>query len=331
MRATGPQPIAAADALAGLDGVAELAQPLDVTAHAALGHPELPRELRTRPHGTRLEQPEELEQSCRRGHAAGLAPTEVSICPAVLPAWRHDDHDQHLADLLVDQLDWHWRHQLRPRLDGVGDEEYRWEPAAGTSADAAASTPRSGRAGATSPSTSPSPSRPTASHHDRVAARAPDRRRDRGPQRLPLRRSALRLRGLGLRGSGGRGDRAARRGLRRLDRGRARSGRGGARPPVRTGRGPWADRSMAELVLHVNREVIHHGAEIALLRDLWADGLGSSPREDAAHARHAPTRRQRTRRPRRLRRPAARRVPLRRLRSHRRARPPRAPCPWAPW
>lgn len=175
------------------------------------------------------------------------------------------------------------------------------------------------------------PSRPTASHHDRVAARAPDRRRDRGPQRLPLRRSALRLRGLGLRGSGSRGDRAARRGLRRLDRGRARSGRGGARPPVRTGRGPWADRSMAELVLHVNREVIHHGAEIALLRDLWADGLGSSPREDAAHARHAPTRRQRTRRPRRLRRPAARRVPLRRLRSHRRARPPRAPCPWAPW
>jgi hypothetical protein len=27
---------------------------------------------------------------------------------------------------------------------------------------------------------------------------------------------------------------------------------------------------MAELVLHINREVIHHGAEIALLRDLYA-------------------------------------------------------------
>ena len=26
---------------------------------------------------------------------------------------------------------------------------------------------------------------------------------------------------------------------------------------------------MAALVLHVNREVIHHGAEIALLRDLY--------------------------------------------------------------
>jgi hypothetical protein len=26
---------------------------------------------------------------------------------------------------------------------------------------------------------------------------------------------------------------------------------------------------LAELVLHINREVIHHGAEIALLRDLY--------------------------------------------------------------
>jgi hypothetical protein len=26
---------------------------------------------------------------------------------------------------------------------------------------------------------------------------------------------------------------------------------------------------MAALVLHINREVIHHGAEIALLRDLY--------------------------------------------------------------
>jgi hypothetical protein len=26
---------------------------------------------------------------------------------------------------------------------------------------------------------------------------------------------------------------------------------------------------MAELVLHIHREVIHHGAEIALLRDLY--------------------------------------------------------------
>lgn len=34
--------------------------------------------------------------------------------------------------------------------------------------------------------------------------------------------------------------------------------------------GPWAEHSMGELVAHINREAIHHLAEIALLRDLYA-------------------------------------------------------------
>ena len=32
---------------------------------------------------------------------------------------------------LVDQLDWHWNHHLRPRLDGLTDNEYLWEPVPG--------------------------------------------------------------------------------------------------------------------------------------------------------------------------------------------------------
>ena len=32
---------------------------------------------------------------------------------------------------LLDQLEWHWHHQLRPRLDGLTDTEYFWEPAPG--------------------------------------------------------------------------------------------------------------------------------------------------------------------------------------------------------
>jgi uncharacterized damage-inducible protein DinB len=40
--------------------------------------------------------------------------------------------------------------------------------------------------------------------------------------------------------------------------------------PVGPAEGPWSEHSMAELVLHINREVIHHGAEVALLRDLYA-------------------------------------------------------------
>ena len=29
---------------------------------------------------------------------------------------------------LVDQLESHWRQQLRPRLDGLTDHEYFWQP-----------------------------------------------------------------------------------------------------------------------------------------------------------------------------------------------------------
>ena len=32
---------------------------------------------------------------------------------------------------LDDQLGWHWEHLLRPRLEGLTDEEYLWEPVAG--------------------------------------------------------------------------------------------------------------------------------------------------------------------------------------------------------
>ncbi|MDP3893816.1 DinB family protein, partial [Nocardioides sp.] len=32
--------------------------------------------------------------------------------------------------LLLDQLRWHWDNHLRPRLDGLSDEEYAWEPVA---------------------------------------------------------------------------------------------------------------------------------------------------------------------------------------------------------
>ena len=43
--------------------------------------------------------------------------------------------------------------------------------------------------------------------------------------------------------------------------------------PVGPAEGPWAAEPMALLVLHVNREAIHNLAEIALLRDLWANGV----------------------------------------------------------
>jgi hypothetical protein len=41
--------------------------------------------------------------------------------------------------------------------------------------------------------------------------------------------------------------------------------------PCGPAEGPLADYPMATLVLHINREALHHGAEIALLRDLYAN------------------------------------------------------------
>jgi hypothetical protein len=43
----------------------------------------------------------------------------------------------------------------------------------------------------------------------------------------------------------------------------------GRSPPCGPAEGPYADLTMAALVLHIHREVIHHGAEICLLRDLY--------------------------------------------------------------
>ena len=38
--------------------------------------------------------------------------------------------------------------------------------------------------------------------------------------------------------------------------------------------GPYAEHPTAALVLHINREAIHHGAEVALLRDLYLHSTG---------------------------------------------------------
>ena len=46
-------------------------------------------------------------------------------------------------------------------------------------------------------------------------------------------------------------------------------GADGLARPCGPAEGPYAAAPMASLVLHVNREALHHGAEIALLRDLF--------------------------------------------------------------
>ena len=174
---------------------------------------------------------------------------------------------------LVEQLDWHWEGQLRPRLIGLTDDEYLWEPAEpcwnvrprGTS-----SAPVQAGSGAfTIDFAFPPPEPPPVTtiawrlahvivgvFGARVAAHFG------GP---PTDYQSFDYAGTA--------DVALSQldevydawttGVRKLDA--EALGR-----PVGPAEGPWSEHSMAELVLHINREAIHHGAEVALLRDLYA-------------------------------------------------------------
>ncbi len=171
-----------------------------------------------------------------------------------------------------DQLSWHWQQQLRPRLDGLTDQEYFWEPAP----DTWNVRPR-GR--------SPAPIQ-AGSGAFTIDFAFPE------PDPPPVTTIAWRLGHLivGVLGSrisshfGGppvdyetfayAG--TAAEALDQLDemygawiQGEQTLGVDGLARPCGPSEGPFADRSMATLVLHINREVIHHGAEVALLRDLY--------------------------------------------------------------
>lgn len=178
--------------------------------------------------------------------------------------WNHE---------LLDQLDWHWQHHLRPRLDGLTDEEYRWEPVAGCWSlrpRADATTPMADGAG------------------DVVADfEYPE------PDPAPFTTIAWRMAHIsigvfGMRaanhfGEPGSVDYAttdwpltAEGGLALLDRhyeawiaGVKSLGVEGLAEPCGPAEGPFAEYSMAALVLHISREAIHHGSELCLMRDLY--------------------------------------------------------------
>ena len=173
---------------------------------------------------------------------------------------------------VVDQLESHWRHQLRPRLSGLTDDEYFWQPVA----DCWTIT----RRGA---STAP------------MSLGAGEFTMDFGEpsdDREPMTTIAWRLAHLivgfaetnGSHFGGQSADRSTFRyagtaddALRQLDHShdiwvegvRSLGGDGLAHPQGPTQPPEFADAPMARLILYTNLEVIHHGAEICLLRDLY--------------------------------------------------------------
>ena len=174
---------------------------------------------------------------------------------------------------LVWQLDWHWTNQLRPRFDGLTDEEYLWEPV-----DECWSV------------------RPRGSSDAPVQAGTGDWTIDFAfpePEPAPVTTIAWRMGHVVVGVLGARvhshfggppvdyetweyaGTAGA--ALAQLDEqyaawieGVRGLGEDPLAEPCGDAAGPWGHLPMRDLVLHINREVIHHGAEIALLRDLYA-------------------------------------------------------------
>lgn len=173
---------------------------------------------------------------------------------------------------LVGQVDWHWHRQLRPRLNGLTDEEYRWEPVPGAwnvRPRGTSSAPVTAGRGAFTidfamPEPDPAPVTTIAWRIGhlvvgvlgaRVAAHFAGPAYDYATHDYP-------------------GDAAG--ALAQLDEAYAAwtagvhgLGANGLTRPCGPTEGPWAEHPITELILHINREVIHHGAEIALLRDLY--------------------------------------------------------------
>ncbi|GGF54624.1 hypothetical protein GCM10011519_30650 [Marmoricola endophyticus] len=178
--------------------------------------------------------------------------------------------------LLVDQLDWQWTHQTRPRLEGLSDEEYLWEPVPGWSLRPRGRAATSVAAGSGAwcldwemPDSTPDPSPVTT---------------------IAWRLGHVIVGVLAMRSANHFGAPAtdydsweyaptAAGGLAQLDEqyatwlaGVRSLGQDGLAEPCGPAEGPYAEEPMATLVLHIHRECLHHLAEVCLMRDLWANG-----------------------------------------------------------
>ena len=180
------------------------------------------------------------------------------------------DWNHHLAE----QLDWHWNAALRRRLEGLTDAEYFWEPAPDAwnvrrREDSSATIPLGVGEYVleyTDPEPDPAPVTTIAWRLTHVIVDCFGVRTFNHFGGPDLRYSAFAPAG------------TAEQALAQLDDAYANwiagvrgLGSEGLARECGPAEGPFGGDSMAQLILHINREVIHHGAEIALLRDLYRD------------------------------------------------------------
>jgi hypothetical protein len=171
---------------------------------------------------------------------------------------------------LADQLDYHWTHQLRPRLDGLTDDEYFWQPVP----DCWTVHP-DGAIDFSYPPPRPEPFTTIAwrlahvivgvfamRNHSHFGGPPADY--ESWPYATEAAAALTQL------------DDAYRNwidGVRALSE-------ADLNKPIGPAEGPWAEYSMTELILHINREAIHHGAEIACIRDLYVHTVRPAHNEE---------------------------------------------------
>lgn len=175
---------------------------------------------------------------------------------------------------VAEQLDWHWRTNLRPRYEGLTDDEYFWEPVPGAwnvRRRGTSTAPMSVGAGEFTmdfamPQSAPAPAPVTT---------------------IAWRLGHITVGVLGMRVASHFGGPSfsydtheypgtAAAALAQLDdayagwiAGVRGLGDDDLAAPSGPAEEPFGAEPMAALVLHINREMLHHGAEIALLRDLY--------------------------------------------------------------
>lgn len=174
---------------------------------------------------------------------------------------------------LVDQLDRHWQLHFRPKLDGLTDDEYFWEPVPGCwsirprdqvdPAIAAGSGDWALEYEWPPPTTNP----PVTTIAWRLGHLITG---------VIGQRNATQFGGPPAHPQSFTYPITAAAALDQLDsayaiwiKGVRDLGLAGLSRPCGPAEGPYADHPFPSLVLHINREVIHHGAEITLLRDLY--------------------------------------------------------------
>jgi hypothetical protein len=174
--------------------------------------------------------------------------------------------------LLVGQLEFYWAVHLRPRLDGLSDEEYLWEPVEGCWSLRPGPDGR-WRLDQPEPEPEPPPVTTIAWRLVHIGATCLANRASAffGDGSVPADADMFDPRHVPADLPGGAAEAVAflERSYRRWHDGIAALDDEGLARPLGPRGGPFAEDPMAELIAHISREVMHHGAEIALLRDLW--------------------------------------------------------------